>query len=64
MKKIYCDICGEELIWKPITIKDLKECDYSVYRNDKYGKNPLDLCEKCSSNLLKLIKDQEGKDGK
>ena len=39
-----------------------KECDYSVYRNDKYGKHLLDLCDKCSINLSKLIKDQGGEE--
>lgn len=67
MKKLYCDICGKELILVPITVRDIKECDYyTVYRNDRYGKYLLDLCDKCSINLLKLIKDQGGeeKDGK
>ena len=62
MKKIYCDICGEELIPTPITVRDIKECDYTVYRNDRYGKHLLDLCDECSINLSKLIKDQRGEE--
>lgn len=55
MKKLFCDICGKEIIVRPISIQDIKECDYTVFRNDKYGRNPLDLCEDCSNNLEKLI---------
>lgn len=62
MRKIYCDVCGKEIIAVPITVRDIKECDYTVYRNDKYGKHPLDLCDKCSTNLLKMLKVEEGKD--
>ena len=62
MKRIYCDICGKELILTPITVRDLKESDYTVYRNDKYGKHLLDLCDKCSINLSKLIKDLGGEE--
>lgn len=59
MKKLFCDVCGKEII--PIKIMVVKECDYTVgytvYRNDKYGKHPIDLCDKCSSNLLEIIID-------
>ena len=62
MKKLYCDVCGKEIIPVPIKVMDIKECDYSIYRNDKYGKHLLDLCNKCSTNLLKMLKDQREND--
>lgn len=61
MKKLYCDICGKQIIPVPIKVTDIRKCDYSVYRNDKYGKHLLDLCDKCSINLSKLIINQEEK---
>ena len=57
MKKLYCDVCGKEIIPIPIKVMDIKACDYTVYRNDKYGKHPLDLCDKCSTNLLNMLKE-------
>lgn len=61
MTKLYCDVCRKEIIPIPIKVMDIKACDYTVYRNDKYGKHPLDLCEKCSTNLISLIK-QKGEE--
>ena len=59
MKKLYCDICGKQIIPLPIKVMDNRKCDYSVYRNDAYGKHPLDLCDKCSTNLLIMILKEE-----
>lgn len=48
MKKLYCDVCGKEITIEKITIADLKPVGYTIFRNDKYGKHPLDLCKNCT----------------
>lgn len=58
MTKLFCDICGNEIQCKRITSDDIITTDYTIFRNDKYGRHPLDLCKYCSVNLLRLIRIQ------
>lgn len=58
MKRLFCDICGNEITCEKITTDDIITTDYTILRNDTFGRHPLDLCKYCSVNLTRLIRKQ------
>ena len=53
---VYCDRCGEEVIYPIQTRYKVRDKFATIYDNGECSGDYLDLCEKCCNDLEKWVK--------